>query len=187
LHLSLQSNWIVEVSPKARIKTFKQHIEPILQELENRGIYNLLVNHQLEWQDSKLFAKLSSLDVTHAVCYELPGTGKVELGLPGVGGAVDERGGAIPDWIGELLRKPNYQDVLRKLESSQATEKHAFVFVGFAGAPWNVEGYLSGSMNQAPTQRPDLPFPVTAVWIISQTAQRGLRWDGKAWRLFEAS
>jgi hypothetical protein len=81
LHLSLKNNWIVEVSSKARIKKFKQHIEPILQDLENRQIYNLLVDHNLKWQDAILFGKLASLDVTHAVCYELPGTGKVEIWL----------------------------------------------------------------------------------------------------------
>jgi hypothetical protein len=185
LQLSLKSNWIVEVSTKARIKKFKQHIEPILQELENRGIYNLLVDHHLKWQDSTLFGKLSSLDVTHAVCYELPGTGKVELGLPGIGGAVDERGGAVPSWISDLLRKPKYQDVLRKLERSGATEQHAFVFVGFVGAPWEVESYLARDINHTPTQPPDLPFPLTGVWIISEAAKWGLRWDGKTWRLFD--
>src|SRR4029077_3960843 len=112
LHLALKNNWIVEVSTKARIKKFKQHIEPILQELENRGIYNLLVDYRLQWQDSTLFEKLSLLDVTHAICYELPGIGKVELTLPGIGGAVDEQGRAVPDWISDLLRKPKYEDVL---------------------------------------------------------------------------
>lgn len=186
LHLALKNNWIVEVSTKARIKKFKQHIEPILQELENRGIYNLLVDHYLKWQDSALFGRLSSLDVTHAVCYELPGTGKVELALPGIGGAVDERGGAVPNWISELLRKLKYQDVLRKLERSGAEEKHAFVFVGFAGAPWEVESYLARDIKHSPTQAPDLPFPITGVWIISEEAQRGVRWDGNAWRVFDA-
>src|SRR5690349_9336713 len=33
LKLSLTGNWIIELSPKASIKKFKQHIEPILQEL----------------------------------------------------------------------------------------------------------------------------------------------------------
>ena len=185
LKLSLNSNWIVEISPNARVKTFKLHIEPILQELENRGIYNLLVDYRLKWQDSTLYAKLSSLDITHAVCYERPGTGKVEIGLPGVGGAVDGRGEAVPDWISELLREPKYQDVLHKLERSGAPARHAFVFVGFAGAPWDVEGYLTGDMIQAPTQNPDLPIAVTGVWVISQNGRRGVRWDGNAWHLFE--
>jgi hypothetical protein len=185
LHLSLQNNWIVEVSTKARIKKFKLHIEPILQELENRGIYNLLVDHHLKWQDATLFGKLASLDVTHAVCYELPGTGKVELGLPGIGGAVDEQGRAVPDWISDLLRDQKYEDVLRKLGRSGALERHAFVFGGFAGAPFEVEGYLARDINHAPTQSPDLPRPVTGVWIISEAGQRGLRWDGNTWLFFD--
>jgi hypothetical protein len=85
-----------------------------------------------------------------------------------------------------LLREPKYEDVLRKVERSGAIEKHAFVFVGFAGAPWEVEGYLAREINQTPTQPPDLPFPLTGVWVIAQTGQRGLRWNGNAWILFDA-
>ena len=186
LKLSLKGNWIVEVSPRTRIKTFAQRVEPLLQDLENRGLREVIVDFRLKWQDSELFSKLSTLNVNHAICYEMPGAGNVQLGLPGVGGAVDERGAAIPGWINELLRNPKYDDVLRKLEHSGATAKHAFVLVGFAGAPWEVEGYLTGDMNQIPTQPPDLPFPLTGVWMISQTNRKGLRWDGRAWHLFEA-
>ncbi|HKY54314.1 MAG TPA: hypothetical protein VJM08_08420 [Anaerolineales bacterium] len=187
LNLSLENNWIVEVSTKARLKTFKQNIESVLQELERRGIYNVLVDHHLKWRDTDLFARLSSLDINHAFCYEMPGSGKVELGLPGIGGAVDEQGAAVPDWISGLLREPRYRDVLDKLERSGAAENHAFVFVGFAGAPWEVAGYLMGDMNQAPTQPPALPSPIKGVWIISQTARKGVRWDGIAWQLFKAN
>src|SRR6185369_5947038 len=105
-----------------------------------------------------------------------------QMSLPGVGGAVDEGGGAVPGWISHLLRMPKYHDVLSKLERSGASEKHAFVFVGFAGAPWEVEGYLARDIKRVPTEPPDLPLPLTAVWIMSQTAQRGLRWDEKTWR-----
>ena len=35
----------------------------------------------------------------------MPGSGKAELGLPGIGGAVDQRGAAVPDWISGLLRQ----------------------------------------------------------------------------------
>ena len=185
LNLSLRNNWMVEVSPKAHIKTLKKHLEPILQELETRGLYKLLVDYRLKWQDYTLFEKLSSLDITHAVCYEQPGSGKVELGLPGIGGPVDDSGNAIPNWISALLRVPAYQDVLSKLECSCATERHAFVIVGFAGAPWEVESYLTGDMNRIPNQIPDLPFPITAVWIVSQSGRKGIRWDGSAWRIFE--
>lgn len=186
LNLALKNNWTVVISPAARIKTFKQNVEPILQELEERGIYNLLVDHHLKWHDASLFERLSALYIDHAYCYEMPGTGKVELGLPGIGGAVDGCGSAVGDWISHLLREPKYQDVLQKLERSGATEKHAFVFVGFGGAPWEVEGYLMGEISEAPTQCPDLPFPVTGVWIVAETAKNGVRWDGSAWHIFDA-
>ena len=65
-------------------------------------------------------------------------------------------------------------------------KKHAFVFVDFAGATWDVEGYLTGDMNYAPTLGPDLPFPLTGGWLVYQTGRRGVRWDGNTWLLFEA-
>jgi hypothetical protein len=52
--------------------------------------------------------------------------------VAGIGGAVDEQGGAVPDWISRLLRNAKYEDVLRKLDRSGAPEKHAFVFVALA-------------------------------------------------------
>ena len=60
LSLALKNNWIVEISPATRIKKFKQNIEPILQELEKRGIYNVLVDHHLKWCDTSLFERLAS-------------------------------------------------------------------------------------------------------------------------------
>jgi hypothetical protein len=35
--------------------------------------------------------------------------------MPGIGGAVDEHGGAVPEWVGEFLRDAARQDVLSKL------------------------------------------------------------------------
>jgi hypothetical protein len=186
LELTLEGDWSITLTPSARVNVIKQRVEPLLRELEDQGLHNVSVNHALKQNDSALFEELSSLEVTRADCFRLPGTGKVHLLMSGIGGAVDSQGAAVPRWVGEFLRDSDRQDVLRKLQRSGATDRQAFVFVTFGGSPWPVQYYLMTELDQIPAEAPDLPPPVTGVWVVSQFGQRGLRWDGGAWRLFEA-
>lgn len=186
LQLSVSGDWIVEIAPAARVKTVKQHLEQILQGLEARDIYRVNVDWELEWSDPALFNSLNSLSITHASCYTQQGTGKVYLTMPGTGGVVDQHGTAVPGWVGEFLRDSARRDVLSKLERSRAQERHAFLIVTLIGAPWEVESYLIGSLEHLPSQAPDLPAPVTGVWIVLGMGQRGLRWDGNTWKFFDS-
>lgn len=186
LLLSVRGDSTVEIAPTARVKAVKKGLEQLLQELENRGYYNVYVDYRLEWQDAELFGKFESLNIRHALCYSQQGTGKVYLGMPGTGGAVDDQGRALPGWMGEFLRDPSRQDVLGKLQRSGAPNRHAFLIVTFMGAPWEVESYLTGGLEHLPGQPPDLPPPVTGVWVVSGMGNKGIRWDGSSWRAFEA-
>jgi len=135
--------------------------------------------------DAVLFQELESLGITDALCYRLPGTGKIHLTMQGRGGPVDKRGSSVPVWIGTFLRDPARQDVLSKLERSVAADCHVFVFVGYGGAPWLVESYLAGELAHVPNQVPDLPPPVTGVWIVSLLSRgKGIRWNGTTWQAF---
>jgi hypothetical protein len=186
LELSITGDWNITITAMARVKVIKQRVESLLLELEDQGIENVHVDHWLKWRDAALFDELESLGITHASCYRVQGTGKVHLGMPGIGGAVDVHGGAVPEWVGGFLRDSARQDVLSKLQRSGAMDRHAFLIVTFAGAPWPVESYLTGELDQLPSQAPDLPPPVTGVWIVSGMGRRGLRWDGNTWQLFDA-
>lgn len=186
LQLSIKGDWIVEIAPTARVKAIRQNIEQLLQELEARGINNVYADYRLEWDAPALFGRFDSLKITHASCYSQQGTGKVHLTMPGTGGAVDEHGSTLPAWVGEFLRDPARRDVLRKLQRSGAAERHAFLIATLTGAPWPVESYLMGNLDHIPSQTPDLPEPVTGVWIVSGIGRRGVRWDGDTWKLFEA-
>ncbi len=108
--------------------------------------------------------------------------------MTGTGGAADSQGTAVPGWVGQFLRDPAREDVLRKLQRSDAAERHAFIFVVLGGAPWPVDDYVNFTeeLDQLPTEAPNLPPPVTGVWIVGQFGQKGLRWNGSAWRRFEA-
>ena len=188
LELSLLGDWIITITPSARIKAIKKRLEPLLQELEDRGLHDTPVNRALNWRDPAVGEELDSLNITHANCYRLPGTGKVSFAMTGTGGAVDSQGTTVPEWVGEFLREPDQEDVLRKLQRSEAEERHAFIFVALGGATWPVEYYFNFTegLDQLPTEAPDLPQPVTGVWIVGQFGQKGLRWNGSAWSRFEA-
>ncbi len=186
LQVAITGDWSVEHTPSARIRALEKRIEPLLRGLEDRGLLNVRADHVLKWQDAALWGELDSLEITAAFCYRMPGTGKVHLGMTGIGGVVDSAGGALPQWIGEFLRDPRQRDVLSKLERSGARDCHAFVPVSFAGAPWAVESYLGGHLDEIPAAAPDLPPPLTGVWVVYEHSGRGLRWDGDAWRRFEA-
>lgn len=184
LQLAITGDWRIGITKKANINKIRQHIEHVLQDLEVRGIREVRVNYPLNWCDEELLDELELLGITHANCFRLQGTGKVHLEMSGIGGAVDTRGATVPEWVGEFLLSPRQRDVLEKLGKSGAPERHVFILVTFHGAPWPVESYLSGNIGHLPLTEPNLPFPVTGVWIAYQFGTQGIRWDSAGWRLF---
>jgi hypothetical protein len=184
--LSISGDWNIAITTNARVKVIKQNVEPLLQNLEGKGIENMYVDHRLKWQDAVLFEEFESLGITHAFRYREQGAGRVDLLMPGIGGAVDVRGDSVPEWVKEFLKDSARQDVLLKLQQSGATECHVFLIVTFAGAPWSVESYLTGELEQLPNQTPELPSPVAGVWIVSEIGRKGLRWNGNTWQIFTA-
>lgn len=186
LELALKGDWSIKLTPGARINATRQRVEPSLRELEDRGLNNVRVNYELKRHYPALFDQLESLNIKHAFCFRPQGSGKVHLGITGIGGGVNSTGGALPEWVGAFLRDPAQGDVLSKLQRSGAADRHAFLLISFAGVPWQVWSYVTGDINQLPSEAPDLPPAVTGVWLVSQFGRRGLCWDRGAWRVFEA-
>lgn len=186
LQLAVAGDWHVVIAPAAHVKTLKRHLEKLLAELVERGVYSARPDHWLERRNTTLFNKLNALGIIHAFCYQMPGIGRVNLSMPGSGGAVDDKGGEVPNWLGDFLRDPAREDVLSKLQRSGAKECYAFVIATLRGAPWAVESYLTGELDHVPSEAPDLPLPVTAVWVVSVFSHKGLYWDGNTWRIVEA-
>lgn len=79
LELALRGDWIIMLTPSARIKAIKKRLEPPLRELEDRGLRRFSVDRMLRWRDTTLFEELESLGVVSGSCFRLPGTGKVSL------------------------------------------------------------------------------------------------------------
>jgi hypothetical protein len=55
LELALKGDWTITLTPSARVKAIRQRVEPLLQELEQRGLHNVSVNHALKRYNSALF------------------------------------------------------------------------------------------------------------------------------------
>lgn len=166
------------------MRTLRRRIEPILRSLEEGNVRNVRVGHLLKRYDGRLHQELESLGIRSASCFRMPGTGRVHMTMQGSGGVVDSAGSALPQWIEGFLRDPEREDVLFKLRRTDAQERWVFVPVALGGAPWSVESYLTGEFEYLPATKPDLPSPVTGIWVVSTFGAHGVRWDDAGWRLF---
>lgn len=186
LKSSLKGDWGVEIEDFAQIKEVKRHAESLLRQLEDRGIHDASADWWLELHDEILFKQLKSLQISRVLCYTPRGEGKVNLWMQGMGGAVEQDGGALSNWIGQFLNQPTCNDVRLKLLRSCAPVRHAFVIVSFKAAPWSVECYLTGNLDYLPKHPPALPKEITGVWVVSGVGDAGVFWDGVTWNRFDA-
>ena len=145
--LAVKGDWRIGIARKARIRTIKRRIEPILQNLEEQEISEVRAGHLLKRDNSGLLEELESLDIQHVSCFDMPGTGRVHMLMEGVGGGVDSAGSALPQWIEKFLCDPEREDVLSKLRDTDSQERWVFVPVTHRGAPWSVESYLRGELD----------------------------------------
>jgi hypothetical protein len=181
---AVKSDWRIGIARDAHIGTIRQRIKPILQNLEEQEISEVRVGHLLKRDDSGLLEELESLDIRHASCFRMSGTGRVHMLMEGVGGGVDSTGNALPQWIEEFLCDPKQEDVLVKLRRTSAQERWVFVPIKFGGAPWPVESYLTGELECLPATEPNFPSPVTGIWVASTFGTHRIRWDSAGWHSF---
>lgn len=187
LKLPLQGDWSIIITENANIKAIRQTITPLLANAEAQGHFHFRVDHYLKRQNPAQYDAFKNLGIRYASCYRIDGNGNVYMGMAGQGGMVDTEGSTLPDWVSVFLRAPERKDVLQKLERSGAKEHHVFVIVALGGATWAVESYLTGNLERLPTIPPNLPLPVTQVWIVSTFGHKGVLWNGILWQQFEAN
>ena len=162
-------------------------IESLLRDLEKRDIRRVSEGILFKRHDDLLLQKLESLGIQNASCVRMPGAGQVHWTMEGSGGAIDSEGSALPQWIEEFLRDSEREDVLRKLRHTGAQERWVFVPVALGGTPFSVESYLMGEFECLPATGPNLPAPVTGIWVASTHGTHGVRWDSAGWRLVRIS
>jgi hypothetical protein len=95
---------------------------------------------------------------------------------------------AVATWVSNFLHDDKRADLRQKLASSGADERHAFVIVGtLPGVPFAITDLLMRDDAPLPSESPQLPPEVTAVWVASAwAAGHGLRWSAatSGWRTF---
>ena len=187
LRLTVKGDWMITIARDAHIHTIRQRIEPILRDLEERDVLRVSEGILYKRHDYRLLEELESLGIQYASCFSMPGTGQVHWTMEGSGGVIDSAGSALPQWIEEFLRDPEREDVLFELRRADAQERWVFVPVALGGAPWSVESYLKGEFECLPATGPNLPSPVTGIWVASTYGTHGVRWDSAGWRLFRIS
>lgn len=183
--LAVKGDWEITIRTGAMIRDIKKRLAPILREMEKRNLNLVDADFVQSSSEREILWQLRPLGVCGASCFRMPGTGQIHLGMEGTGGAIDSSGNGVPLWIARFLRDPAQADVLFKLRRTAAAEKHVFVLVEFGGAPWDVQSYLGEAIRQLPSLPPELPDPVTGVWIASTQGRYGVRWTDSEWRVFD--
>ncbi len=185
----LAGAWSVLLETRANLKRIEAELPAVLRLFESQNFEGgLPVDHVLRRRDRAMWEHLDGLGIGYLTCYRRPGSGEVSFMMAGQGGAIDSSGASVPSWVSGWLREPEQADNLKKLAATTAPERHVFIPVDLQGAGWAVESYLTTWLGerQLPSDPPDLPEPVTSVWLASTMADRGVRWDGQRWSWFVA-
>lgn len=185
---ALVGDWAVQLKIRPDLNAIDAQLPFVLQLLESQNFEGGPVDHVLRRHDRAMWELLDGLGISYLTCCRRSGSGEVSFTMAGEGGAIDSSGASLPTWVSDWLREPEQADVLKKLTATTAPERHVFVPVDLHGAGWPVESYLLTWLGerQLPSDPPDLPEPITAVWLASTMADRGVRWDGQRWSWFAA-
>lgn len=180
-------DWTITIEPGAMFRGLRRDLPQLLESLQASGLTNLPVDHMARRYHRAFYDRLVDLKVRYVSCYQEVGSGKVTFMLEGIGGAVDSAGSTVSEWVGRWLRAPERSDVLRKLEATTAPARDVFIPVTIDGTEWGVVSYLTGISGrelQLPASEPDLPAPVTSVWLAPTSSFQdalGVWWNGLKW------
>jgi len=186
LFLDIKGDWIVNITEKANIKKIKKHLQKLFLSLETRQKYCLQADIHMKITDEAFYNYLTGLGIVAATCIRPHGTGRIYLEMNGGSGAiVQDQPNIVSTWVGKYLNEPRQNDILVKLNKSTAPDCQVFIAIGADNTPWPIDLYLLGYLKSTPSRPPDLPPPITGVWLSSILGgDTGLRWDGASWSLF---
>jgi hypothetical protein len=171
-------HWTIELGRNANVKNLYKQLPTILAELETHGLDSTHDRAGFLPRHHFLLDELEALGVSYA--YRNPHkTAKIIFLPPASGGAVDEYGESVPQWINEFLCRDRNADVISKLRRAKATRKEVFIRADEYGVPWSVASYLTDDFTYLPATDPIIPDGINGVWLIY--GSRGLRFDGASW------
>lgn len=185
----LRGGWMAALLPTARARDLRHRLPSLLREFEADGIRS--VEPRSGRRKSRVDERVAQLGIAHLhqSGTDFPGSiyFTIELPLERSGGFVADTGDALAVWAGEYLSGDRCSDVRRKLASSGASERHAFVLVpGFAEANFAVTDLLMRESAPLPQVEPLLPAEITHFWAVSTwRTGSGMRWaSGDGWSRF---
>lgn len=189
----VQGGWILHLKPTARAKRLLKELPAFLRELEGQGVTEIARQRRRQEVPESMEGRARALGIVsgNQSGTDFPGSIYLTIEQPHerTGGAVDSTGSAVPGWVRNFLLDSHQSDVLGKLARSRARERHAFILLpGFTTAPFGVvDMLLRDEDDVVPTTPPDLPDPVTHVWLMAfWSAGSGLRWSPNGgWERFE--
>jgi len=103
----------------------------------------------------------------------------VALGIELNGGAWAGSGESIVPWIESFTGDPSCSDNIHKLASASVGEAHLAVYAHMNSVPYSVWRALEdhGNTGVLPTTAPNLPSPITHVWLFPvPRASTGVAW-----------
>jgi hypothetical protein len=189
----IPDDWMIEIRPGTDIKRLHRDLPRVLVAIAALGAKQVVVDVMLKHGSPELFRQLDGLGVAHVHRTPSLEPGKIHFTMPGQGGAIDSNGAHLPEWIEKFLRDARRADVLRKLGATPARHREVFVWVTLTGAPWSVVSYLTDLTRtefSLPTRVPDLPNPLTGVWLAATLRfgdPIGVYWNGTEWQAFNTN
>lgn len=188
----VDGDWTFVLRPGAHVKRLIPELPAVVEAIGDTGLDT--VHEDDLYFRPELLARFDGLGIDSVYRHREPGNGNVYFTLDGDSGAVDSFGETVPGWVGAFVADPDRADNLRKLAATTAPQREAFIIADLVGAPWGVMSYLTDIAGRGvplPSAPPELPEPLTGVWLVSTFAfrddARGVRWDGTRWSSFRRS
>jgi hypothetical protein len=137
--------WSVGLRPRARMKRLKVELPAPLQSLESQGVRG--ARPEMWWEEGPHDEALRDLGITHlfqseATDYAGSVYPMVEQPTDTTGGTSPTDGRSLLNWLVEWLTRPDKADNLAKLNASGADERHLFLVLPDADAPFGVVDLL---------------------------------------------
>lgn len=166
--------WLVNISPRVRIKDLDKWLPNLLRQFEADGQAQPKVHRfgpvalppDLQWYVKNRISAHGheNVDAEAPGGFRAPGT--VVITLTPVASWVPEAD-LIPEWVSDhLLSSTLLQNKLAKLQRSGCVEQHLFLWVDIGGVPMEFTNILTS--RAVPSAAPDLST-ITHLWLFPST------------------
>lgn len=180
---NLRKHWMVQVTPRARLKQLRGRLVPHLQRLENEGVNVLNIADSSLSTDSSASAVAVSLRRLGVMQVRSGGRreehGTVDI-VPSTNRDVSFLADDALPLIEEHLNGDTTSDIMAKLCLSGHERRHVFLWADRPGCPtpyWNIGNLFQ----RLPNREPDFPKAITDLWCVGSSGGwlwgKGIGWQ----------